>query len=167
MRAVLALMIGGVFLTASLNLFVLDEPIPFPLRIILGLFSLILIWAGLYHGRLRVRRYAAYHGGREKRGTLQLTKLIGEDDTIAELVFSTSFADWLMTVDAAGVGSDLEQSDQPAKATAFFGDDELIYGINLGDKRLLPLSPGKPMKHGDAAERIARGSLTGQLNQKV
>ncbi len=142
MRALLAIVISVVFMAMAAGFLPVND-MPIVLRLIVGAFGLILLYGGLYHGRLRLRRRWAYRGGRDKSGEVILPVSMHDDSAIVEVEFHTNYGAWLMTIDAGSIGKVLQHSGDRAKAKAYFGDDDLIYAIDIGTKKLLPLSPGK------------------------
>lgn len=145
MRGLLGLVIGIGMAAFAVGYIPMDDTPPRAIRFIMALFGFILIWASLYHMRLRAKRRAAYNGGMEKRGTAQLYKPIGGDDATAKVVFRTSFAEWLISLDLLSLKDTLQTPEDEALASAWLGDDGCIYALDIAGVKTLPLSPGKPV----------------------
>ena len=124
---------------------ILDDPLPSLMRVVLGLFGAALIAAGLYHARLMQKRRMAYARGPRRGGTAVLEGFQGEDADVARIRFVAGDAQWRLTVDAHGWHKAVADGDKEASAIAAFGEDGLLYALDVGDEALVPLSPGKPI----------------------
>lgn len=165
MRGILAIVTGGALLALALGLFSLDgEGMPNAMRWLVGIFGAIITLAGYAHLKLRYRRHQAYSNGRDKRGTARLFRPVNpeSDSATATVIFATSHAEWLMSVDLAsikGLETDLEEG---LAARAWLGDDDNVYALDIGERRALPLSAGIPIdktlkeKMTRTEERLAR-----------
>jgi hypothetical protein len=153
MRSILAIVVGVGLIAAGLRRLPDLENMPIFMSVIFVLFGAVLIYAGAYHGWIRFQRRRAYAGGREKRGTVRLQKFSGEDDMIAYLIFATSYAEWLMSVDSSSIRKVREGLAEGLPARAYLGDDDRIYGLDIGEIKALPISVGEPYE-GKLRERI-------------
>ncbi|MBT8427700.1 MAG: hypothetical protein KJO02_06700 [Erythrobacter sp.] len=158
MRAVLAILVGCGLIAAAFGQIPDLNEIPFALAIFIGVFGLILILAGISHAKLRINRRRAYAGGRDRRGTVRLFKPINEDSDVVYLVFANSHSEWLMSVDAASIRKVEGDLVEGLPARAYLGEDDRIYGLDIGAVKSLPISPGvlldgKILKTVDWAER--------------
>ena len=145
MRAILAIVIGAAFLGLALGFVPLDgdEP-PAAMMWIIGIMGALAMLAGFSHLRLRLKRRAAYAGGRERKGTVRLFSPLGEDSDTAVLLFANSHSQWMLTVDLASVKAVKDQLAEGVAAKAYLGEDDRIYGLDIGSAKALPISPGVP-----------------------
>ncbi|MBY6129562.1 hypothetical protein KUW15_12635 [Qipengyuania aquimaris] len=127
--------------------------IPVALAVFIGILGLILVLAGISHAKLRILRRRAYAGGRERRGTVRYLKPLGEDDALAYLVFANSHSEWLMSVDTSSIRKVEGDLSEGVAARAYLGDDDKIYGLDIGKVKALPISVGEPFE-GKLKERI-------------
>lgn len=173
MRAILGILIGLGFIAFAVGMIPLeDDPPPLFFNVVFGVMGAIAVLASIAHLRLRIKRRFAYANGREKRGTARLHGSLGSDAATATIVFATSFQEWVMSVDAGTLGKNREGLHEGLRATAYFGDDERIYGLDIEGKRIMPISAGVPLDREmkDRLEKIERrfGSLNDDApDQKV
>ena len=120
------------------------DPIPIAVRVIMGLFGGVLIYGGFYHGWLRIQRRRAYSGGRERQGIARLQKPLDDDDSIAFILFANSHSEWLLSVDRGSIRSIEDGLGEGLPARAYLGDDDRIYGLDVGSAKALPISVGVP-----------------------
>lgn len=153
MRAILAILVGFGLIAVGLRVSPELEEMPTVLAVIVLLFGVVIAWAGFSHGLLRIRRHRAYAGGRERRGHVRLLKPLGADDDTAILIFANSHSEWLMTVDLGSLKAVKDKLDDGLSARAYLGDDDKIYGLDIGSAKALPISPGVPYE-GKLRERI-------------
>ncbi|UOR16614.1 hypothetical protein [Qipengyuania aquimaris] len=140
-------------IAAGLRLFPDLEDMPTFMAVIFVLFGLVLVYAGFYHARLRILRRRAYAGGRERRGTVRYLKPLGDDDALAYLVFANSHSEWLLSVDTSSIRKVEGDLSEGVAARAYLGDDDKIYGLDIGKVKALPISVGEPFE-GKLKERI-------------
>ena len=145
MRALLAMAVGAFFLAMALGFIPLgdDEP-PAIMMWIIGIMGGLTLLAGISHLRLRMKRRAAYSGGRERKGTVRLFSPLGEDSDTAVLLFANSHSEWLMSVDLGSLKTVKDKLSEGVPAKAYLGDDDRIYGLDIGTVKALPISPGVP-----------------------
>ncbi|MXO51449.1 hypothetical protein GRI42_09055 [Erythrobacter gaetbuli] len=137
--------VGAFFLALALGLIPLgeDQP-PTVMMWIIGIMGALTLLVGISHLRLRMRRRAAYSGGRERKGTVRLFSPLSEDSDTAVLLFANSHSEWLMSVDLGSLKSVKEKLSKGVQAKAYLGDDDRIYGLDIGSLKALPISPGVP-----------------------
>ncbi|MDN3646379.1 hypothetical protein QWY75_09225 [Pontixanthobacter aestiaquae] len=162
MRGIFGLIVGIGLVAFAAGFLEIDSEAPLFLRIILALFGLILIWASLYHSRLRLKRWAVYNGGREKHGFACLLRQTGEDNLVAEVTFKSANDEWLITLDSSSMKATLATIGDQVQAIAWLGKDGLIYGLDLNGQRTLPLSPGQPITR-EMREKMDRQSQRREL----
>ena len=145
MRALLAMAVGGFFLAMALGFIPLgdDEP-PAAMMWFMGIMGGLTLLAGISHLRLRMKRRAAYAGGRERKGTVRLFSPLGEDSDTAVLLFANSHSQWMLTVDLGSLKAVRDQLSEGVPAKAYLGEDDRIYGLDIGSAKALPISPGVP-----------------------
>lgn len=131
-------------IAAGLGYFPDLKGMPTGMAVILTLFGAIVIYAGLYHGWLRIQRRRAYAGGRDRRGTARLLRPIGEDDSTAYILFANSHSEWLLTVDSSGIRKIANGLKDGLPARGYLGNDDRVYGLDIGQVKTLPISPGVP-----------------------
>lgn len=165
MRAILAFVVAAGMLLLSFGIVVPDgQPVHVGLRWAIGVFAVILILAGMSHLRLLYRRRQAYSNGRQKRGKVRLYRPIerGSEDITAIITFATDRAEWIMTLDLSSIKGLEEVLAEGLDARAWLGDDNHIYGLDIGKQRTLPISAGIPLdrkmkeKLDRAEQRMAR-----------
>ncbi|MBX7539802.1 DUF308 domain-containing protein [Qipengyuania sphaerica] len=143
LRAILFIVAGCAIIAAGLRVFPDTNDIPTAMSVILVVFGLLVILAGLHHLWLRIQRRRAYAGGRDRKGEIIVEGLQGEEEDVAQIVFVTKTRKWRLTVDTRSLAKDHRTSGATASAKAWLGDDDLIYAIDVGDRKLLPISAGK------------------------
>lgn len=153
MRAILAILVGLGLIAVGLRLSPELEDMPRALAVVILLFGVLVTWAGVNHAVLRIRRRRAYAGGRERRGKVRLLKPVGEDDDTAVLIFANTHSEWLMTIDLGSLKKFEGDFEDDMPARAYLGDDDRIYGLDIGAQKALPISPGVPYE-GKLRERM-------------
>lgn len=144
MRAILAILVGCGLIAAGLRMFPDMEDMPTAMAVILTIFGAVTILAGISHLKLRINRRRAYAGGRDRRGTVRLFKPTGDDCDIVYLIFANSHSEWLMSVDAGSIRKVDGNLEEGVPARAYLGEDDRIYGLDIGAVKSLPISPGVP-----------------------
>lgn len=110
---------------------------PFVIMAGMGLY----LW--LSYKRLLKKREAAYRNGRERRGTAKLRGNIDGETPRANVLFSTNYGEWIMVVRLDSLkGMENRGLAQGLPAKGFFGPDETMYGLDIGEVRTVPLSQG-------------------------
>ena len=156
MLPVILFVIGGATLALALGYISPDgEPIPLALRIFIGAIGAILLLAAYSVMRFRMKRRAAYAGGRETRGTARLRHLPGEDDSAAHVMFANSHTEWLTSIERASLKGLEDKLQEGVKATAYLGEDDRIYGLDIDGRRTKLSGPGYAFE-GKLKERIER-----------
>ncbi|WJY17709.1 hypothetical protein QQS45_08620 [Alteriqipengyuania flavescens] len=103
---------------------------PLALRIFDGANGAILLLAVYSVMRFRMKRRAAYAGGRETRGTACLRHVPGEDDSAAHVMFANNHTEWLMSIERGRLKGLKDRLPEGIKATAYLGEDDRIYGLD-------------------------------------
>lgn len=176
MRGLLAIAVGMALVAFAAGIMPLDDdPPPLAMNIILGVMGGLAILAGLAHLKLRWKRFHAYRGGIERRGMVRLERQPSSEG-VAYLTFSTSYQEWIMSVDPASIDGILDQLRDGLEGKAYLGTDDRIYGLDIGKVKSLPISAGVPLSRKmrekiDRVERrmreMAAGRSDGQDDQKV
>ena len=120
-----------------------DEP-PFAIKVFMVFIGLVMIMLAFSQLRLRMKRRAAYAGGRERTGTVKLLTPLGEESTSASLVFANSHSKWVMIADIGSIEKLKDGLVEGLPAKAYLGEDDRIYGLDIGTVKALPISPGVP-----------------------
>ncbi len=158
MRGLLAIVVGFGFLALAAGMFPLgkDQP-PLAINIFVGILGGIAVLAGFAHLRLRWKRYHAYRGGIERHGTVRLERQPSSEG-LAYLTFSTSYQEWIMSVDPASIDRLLDQLEDGLEGKAYLGTDDRIYGLDIGNVKSLPISAGVPLsrKMREKIDRVER-----------
>lgn len=144
MRALLAILVGCGLIAAAFGQVPDLNDMPFALGIFIGIFGLILVLAGISHAWLRIQRRRAYAGGRERRGTVRIFQPIGDDDSHVWLLFANSHSEWVLSVDKSSIAKIEGDFDEGVPAKAYLGNNDKIYGLDIGEVKSLPISPGIP-----------------------
>ena len=153
LRSLLAIAVGIGLVAAGFG-YVRDiDTMPMVMKVIFVLFGGVLIYAGLYHLWLRIQRRRAYTGGRERQGTARLLKPLDEDDALAFVLFANSHSEWLMSVDRGSIRQIESGLGEGLPARAYLGNDDRIYGLDIGSTKALPISVGTPYG-GKLKERV-------------
>ncbi|WP_271078623.1 hypothetical protein [Aurantiacibacter sp. MUD61] len=145
--------IGVAFVALALDFVRVEESMPLLLRWFVGLMGAIVAFASFAHLRLRFRRHLAYSNGREKRGTVRLRGRWDSESGSTVVSFTKGKDEWVMGVDQGTITALRDAGPEGLPATAYFGEDERIYGLDVAGKRAMPLSAGVPLK-GKMRERI-------------
>ena len=149
MRAIFFIVAGFAIIAAGLRVFPQTNDMPTAISAILVIFGLLIIMAGLHHLWLRIQRRRAYAGGRDRQGEIVIEGLQGEEKDVAQIVFETKTRRWRLTVDARSLAKEQRSGGIRASARAWLGDDDRIYAIDVGDRKLLPISAGKEIAMDD------------------
>ena len=153
MRAFLAIAVGFGLVAAALGLIRDINAMPMAMQVVLFLFGAVLIYAGCYHLWLRIQRRRVYAGGRDRAGTAQLLRPIGEDDSSAYILFANRHSQWVLSVDLASIRTIVDGLENGLPATAYLGEDDRIYALDIGAVKSVPISPGIPYE-GKLRERV-------------
>ena len=154
MRALLGFLVGCVMLAAGLRMFPDLEDMPTAMAVIFVIFGVVTILASLSHAKLRFDRRRAYSGGRERTGTVRYFKPLGEDDATAHLLFANNHSEWILSVDLGSIRKVEGDLETGVPARAYLGNNDWIYGLDIGRVKALPISPGVPSE-GKLRERVA------------
>ena len=142
------------------------EPIPLALRIFIGAIGAILLLAAYSVMRFRMKRRAAYAGGRETRGTARLRHLPGEDDSGAQVMFANNHTEWMMSIERGSLKGLEDRLQEGVKATAYLGEDDRIYGLDIEGRRTKLSGPRlRVRREAERTDRARRTALPGRRRE--
>jgi hypothetical protein len=153
LRAILAILIGCGLIAAGIGISPIFGDIPTSVAVVLTILGVLGVLAGIARLKLRLDRRRAYRGGRDRLGTVRLFRPTGEDDVITYLLFSNSHSEWLMSIGTHELRKVRGNLEEGVPARAYLGEDNRIYGLDIGEVKSLPISPGEPYE-GKLRDRV-------------